>query len=440
MLQNTFRRPTVLSFLICVLCMAAVRPSEGQENGSWIEPDLGAPGGIQLAQQPDAAVPEAPVAPPAPAVVGEPLVERPGEELPLLPGGRPDPTAMLAYQSPMTGLASVPNMFGDSFFGGGQITVCSMYCPGDDVPVGMSISESYCSTADIPPIGVRRLKISENNKALPMDRVFFTYNHFQNALDETPGFGDARSFPYDQYTVGVEKTFNNGLCSLELRMPFAAAHDFSAFDPLVDSGDVGNLAVTLKRVLRATNRGLLAVGFAVETPTGSYIHGTAGGSDFTLHNNALYLAPWIGFLTMPNSRLFYEGFLELNIAANGNQVDYAGSNIGTLSEQNLMFVDLSVGYWLLRNPRSRRCAGLAGIVEYHYTTTLQDADTLDIDAGPSNIRFGNTRNRVDVSNLTAGLYTEVGKTTLSVGGVFPLQTDSNRLFDAEVQVYVNRLY
>ena len=44
--------------------------------------------------------------------------------------------------------------------------------------------------ADIPlAAGGRRMKISENNKALPMDRIYFNFNHFHNVVDTTPDVG-----------------------------------------------------------------------------------------------------------------------------------------------------------------------------------------------------------------------------------------------------------
>ena len=60
--------------------------------------------------------------------------------------------------------------------------------------------------------------------------------------------------------------------------------------------------------------------------------------------------------------------------------------------------------------------------------------------GNDYLELRNMFNRTDISNLTAGLHAEIGKTTVRVGGVFPLQDEPSRQFDAEVQLSVNRRF
>ena len=76
---------------------------------------------------------------------------------------------------------------------------------------------SFSALADIPTAGVlSRSKISENNKAVTMDRIFFTMNHFHNALQGDTDTSDAipaSDLSIQRYTFGLEKRFLDELWS-----------------------------------------------------------------------------------------------------------------------------------------------------------------------------------------------------------------------------------
>ncbi len=365
--------------------------------------------------------------------VGQPAEEEPAAVANVEPAEEPDVTAT-AFRTPIFRLRGVPNMFGDFLFTGGQIY--------PQVPGGPN------GRASFPPIGGGRVKISENNKALPMDRVFFMFNHFQNGIQTT---GNLPSASVDRCTIGLEKTFVDGLWSAELRMPFMGSYDYSLTGFGFAEPEAGNLTVTLKRLLCETYYGAVAMGLGINTPTGGGMTGQIGlntPDTFTMRNDALYLVPWIGFLSAPNDRVFYQGFLQVDIAANGNRVivtDSGGvtTDFGRLAQQNLLEVDLSVGYWLHRDPRACYLTGLAGILELHYNTTLQDARIMSF-APPvitDRMRLGNIYNRMDIWNITAGLHAAVGdNTTVRVSGILPLGKGGDRLFDSEVRVSINRYF
>lgn len=324
-------------------------------------------------------------------------------------------------------------MYGDFFGVGGRIKACiSGYGKGEQIV-------SRCVTMDIPPAGgSARMKIAENNKALPMDRVYVIYNHFADALEAAAS--PTRVFPVDRYVVGAEKTFLDGRWSAEVRMPFASNLRFTVADFDVGNQDVGNLAVSLKRVLFQSDTSVVAAGLVIDTPTGSDVTGRISSRRFALSNDSLHLLPYVGFLRAPDDVLFYQGFLQVDVATNGNRVELAGADLGRLTDQNLLFLDLSLGRWLCRSPSAPRAKGLAAIVEVHYTTTLQDTDVVNGAAGQAVLELSNPLNRIDVVNLTAGLHAEIGMTTVRVAGVFPLRDAEDRLFDSELQVSVNRRF
>lgn len=426
MLHRAVWRPIAIVGLTGVVGLPGLHAAGAQDADSVAGTGSALDRSAYFAQPSEGPAAEGRTAPP----VGAPGKEEVPPAGPTLPAPEParrlDMTSMLAMRSPIIRLASVPNMFGDSH-GGYQLQVCDV---------------AGCGVVDIPPLGgTRRVKISENDKALPMDRVFFTYNHFHNALDASIlGLG-VQSFPIDQYNLGLEKTFREGLWSVELRLPFSATPQIAG-DPLTTHGsqDVGNLAVTVKRLLYLSRTTAVGIGLPIDTPTGEDITGEGIVNRYTVFNDAVHLSPFVGFLNAPNNRVFWQGFLQVDVAANGNRVVFADSDLGKLTEQTLLYLDLSWGYWVYRNRCASLITGLAPVIEYHYTTTLDDADRVSGFDRSQLLSFGNTLNRLDISNLTVGLHAELGKTTVRVGGVFPLSDDPDRLYDAEVQVSLNRRY
>jgi len=324
---------------------------------------------------------------------------------------------------------------------------------GGDVLV---VDPAYVTLASLPlAADCRRVEVAENNKAYTQDRVFFLYNHFQNTLeaaefDPALNLIAAHSFSVDRYTLGMEKTLADGLWSVEFRLPLAGETDFFTPDFGVSGGVVGNFALIVKRMLYESATTGVATGLGIDTSTGSRVDGYAtitGYGDFnqfTMHNDAVHLLPFLGFTQAPTPRLFYHAFLQVDVPLNGNRIDYfnpvdGAGTFGTLDEQTLLHVDTSMGYWLYRNPSACALTGLASVVEFHYTTTLQDTDVIVQALGGTAFLFEKLANRKDVPNLTVGLHAELGGQTLCrVGGVFPLSDD--RAFDAEVQVQLERRF
>ena len=193
---------------------------------------------------------------------------------------------------PLDWLAGTPDMFGDFFRIGSQL---QLRLPATNPAAGV---------LDLPLAGGSpRLSVAENNGTLPQDRVYFLYNHFQNALtDNTGGLLSGplqQAFCIDRYTLGFEKTFLDRTWSVELRMPLAGTGDYSTTDAEVTGGNVGNLAIVLKRLVYESDNSAATIGLGIDTPTGSDVHGHLLATDFAVHNQALCLVPYIAFLEKP---------------------------------------------------------------------------------------------------------------------------------------------
>ena len=343
-----------------------------------------------------------------------------------------------------TRLASLPDMFGDSFGRGGVLTA------SNTLPLVTT------STDVLLAGGSRGLKVAEHNKAIPMNRAYLAYNHFHNAAASTiaapPAGPVANDLSIDRWTLGVESRFADGLWSLEVQMPFTG--DLDVVDPAglfeSHSGQIGNLSAILKRLVYYDECTSVVVGLGIETPTGSDFESRTSVVSYHVSNDAVHLHPYLGVLHSPNDCFFLHGFLQLDIATHGNLVTFddtlgPGNVAGRYNDQTLLYADVGGGYWLWRDP----CAcvtGLAALVEVHYTTTLNDTDALfatpvGSGGGGHVMNLVNPANRLDVVNLTAALHAELAQyTSLRFGGVFPLRDPDNRFFDAEVAVQLIQRY
>ncbi len=352
------------------------------------------------------------------------------------------------------GLASVPNMFGD--LGGAS----SAFITRIDDPNGTGGTTAGIFSLPIAGGGSRIGKISENDSPIPQDRVFFSYNHFHNAIEIAevglfpPGPVLSRQEPIDRYMMGFEKTFFDGWTSVELRMPLLGTIDSQLPSVGLSAGNIGNMTVVLKSLLYMDDSLAIGAGAAIETPTGSDTFVRIDGIRLQFRNDATHVLPYIGFVWSPGdpqwgwgTGLFLTGYAQIDINASSSRVDALGPNnfplgtLGKLTDQNLGFLDLGAGYWLLRDPDAPRLTGLAVISELHYTTTLQDVDQLPGIVGSNAFVLNAIGNRFDVLNGTIGLQALLFDTSsLRVAGVFPLGDEDRRLFDAEVQVQFNRRF
>ncbi len=333
-----------------------------------------------------------------------------------------------------TRLTRAPAMFGD-FFAGDAI----------EADTGVDFLRARLPLA----AGGRRVKISDNNHVIPQDRVFFAYHAFDNAyqVNRSPAVGlpplITRETSLERYTFGVEKTFLEGLSSVELRIPFGADFDITSPDYVMDSGRVGNLTIILKSLLLVCDDYAVTAGLGIDTPTGSDVSGALPllGGAFRVDNTAVHLLPFLGVAWAPNDLYFMQFFTQFDIATNGNDVavfDPTQVTVGSLNPQNLVHLDLELGRWLYQC-HGGCVSGIAGVLEFHYTGTLQESDFAGGPVAPGFVFFGNPANHYDVWNLTVGLHTEMARgTQLRVGGVFPLSDGDNRFFDSELQLSIIR--
>ncbi len=209
-----------------------------------------------------------------------------------------------------------------------------------------------------------RQKLIENNSPIPQDRVFFNYSRFGNVPLTLDGID------IDRYTPGFEKTFLDGLASVELRTPFgsSASNTTDGSQQFTDTSDAqfGNLFVGVKAILIGRRDWLVTGGMSVVAPTADDSRQVDGSGRTTalIQNGSVHLMPFLGGAVRHNSRHFSQWMVQVDVDATGNEVFVDTGNalqrFGTLHQQDLLYIDLNTGYWLFRAPQCQRY-GLTGL-------------------------------------------------------------------------------
>lgn len=203
---------------------------------------------------------------------------------------------------------------------------------------------------------------------------------------------------------------------------------------------------------------------------------------FHIDNSTWGLSPFLAAAATPSDRTFFNGFVQVDCPVNSSDWTFretdrdleilfdpyvVGSNpnapasvqaiqfdrtlSGTIRDQYLLHLDVGGGYWLYRNPTKRHLKGIAGLMELHYTGTLDSADIVTVRETPIRTvdasglvgplappRLGNIANRLDILNFTVGSTILVGKNAaISTAYVAPLRSGMNRTFDGELNVQLN---
>lgn len=292
----------------------------------------------------------------------------------------------------------------------------------------------------ILPVGnpgdiVGRVRVQDNNSALPQDRVYFDYNYFHNARFSTNGFGVNRIVP------GVEKTFLDGMGSVEVRVPMAVTlNSETTFGQPIDTSnyEMGNLTITPKLLLWSSEEELFAAGVGVSLPTADDIDVV---NLLKISNDSVHLIPYLAYLYTPKrTDYFVHAFLTCDFDTQGNnvQANVSGSgleDIGVYNDQTLISASASLGKFFYRNhSRSARIEAMAWTTELHYTSTVTNADFIQAGA----FQVGNAQGSdLNLLNGTLGAHAKLQKSTVTAGYTVPINSNE-RLFDGEFRLFINR--
>ena len=322
-------------------------------------------------------------------------------------------------------LASVPFMIGDTGAG-----TC------------LTIGGPSTFAIEHPTLSCSRLNVSENNTPLPTDRTFVSYRHFKNVTDVRLLTVFERNYNVDRYLLGTERTFCDGMMSLELRLPierrltsnFATNVAVQTAPTIVEpfiggrQNELGNVSAMLKALLIERKNWALSAGLGVTIPTArdftyQYYFDTVDALDVfagapspdtlqftieefgvTISNDTVYLAPFLAWQWIPEkrSRFFHQGFLQVEVAANPSRARVQGAGVSTFADlasvpiidlnfdlpiegrstdifsQTLLRLNLGCGYVLTENPQASVIKRLTSLLELHYTQTIQDPNQTNV--------------------------------------------------------------
>ncbi len=242
-------------------------------------------------------------------------------------------------------------------------------------------------------------KIAENESPVPADRVYFRYNFFDNAVSVTGLSGvvvpapailgtealtTSKSYNVNEFTFGGEKTFFNGMASVELRVPFSntlsnnlnlnygtingppvnavsvqtgqaiapsnatGGAQLEAFNVVTDAAQTlgststqfGDMTLIFKGVLLKNEHFLLSGGMAMGLPTGPNtdvsVTDYLGNQDFNnaeiqrlrefhIKDETFTASPFLAFLAVPTERFFTQGFVQVECPLNSSGLSYSVS-------------------------------------------------------------------------------------------------------------------
>ena len=304
-------------------------------------------------------------------------------------------------------------------FAGGTATTTSPFAGGDF----WDAIYSYNATVIIPAGGggggggdfvVGRVKLAENASPIPQDRIFVNYSLFDNVPLQAGGVSVNRFIP------GVEKTFYDGMMSLELRAPLASTLSSDIrIDAANDLSDVefGDLFISYKALLFAGQNYGISAGVSVTAPTAddSTVSLADGTPLVMFENSAVHVMPFVGGV-VTDGCWFLQGFLQVDVDVNGDQllVNSTGAGLqpgGQLQETTLLYADVGAGFWMYQDQGCRWIQGIAPTVELHFNRSLQDTDV--IRAG--SFQIGQPLNDIQILNAVVGATVVAGESNVSIG-------------------------
>jgi hypothetical protein len=236
-------------------------------------------------------------------------------------------------------------------------------------------------------------KIAENESPRPQDRIFATYNYYDQVL--------GGPLQVHREMVGIEKTFLGGNASVELRLPFIQNHASGAGT----ESEIADLTAIVKYALINEPDRVLSGGIAVTAPTSGIPTVLIFRSTGIEEVHPTLLQPFVGYLWGAND-FFIHGFSSIMVPTDARD--------GTW-----LFNDIGIGYWLWRGE------GLVSAVvptfETHVNTPLNHRGAPGF---------------LDSVDLTAGSYFYLGK-QLTLGTAVGTPVTGPKLFSFEALVNLN---
>ena len=276
-------------------------------------------------------------------------------------------------------------------------------------------------------------KVSNNNSAIPQDRVFFNYQYMKD-MDTYRRFnGRSGGSDLSLYTFGMEKTLFCGRMSVDFLIPFSYSmdRDFRQQGNSYpgSSSQLEDIAFGAKGIIIDGECLTVSGGVRFEAPTGDDIHNVQPNRYWK--NDAWAITPYLASLYSFSEDLFIQNFISYRLITDGNAAYQStghgqGGPSATFREPAIFGVDTQLGYWMMRNHGSRGVTGLMGSLELHYAGTFDGGYQPQGFNPPLLANFGGSN---DILNLTAGLTALINdRSTVTAAFVAPVRNGPQATF------------
>jgi hypothetical protein len=286
--------------------------------------------------------------------------------------------------------------------------------PGHFPPGGFPTPPGARQASALAP-SVRGFKIAENQSPRPQDRVFYSFNFYDDANAALNKRFDSPVSGLRVYREiwGFEKTFDNGMGSIGFRLPLNTLSANSNIRGVASnyggtSTALGDLSIYTKYILKLdpATGSLISVGLLVTPPTGP--NSFAGAKYLqSIHNTTI--SPFLGYI-WSRGDFYLQGFSSLDVPSSVRDV-------------TMVYNDIGLGYFVFRrNCPNHFLTAIAPTFETHVNTPLTHRDAYNI-----NDPVGTA----DVVNLTYGINFEFyGRSVLTFGFVTPVTSPKPFAYEA----------
>lgn len=310
------------------------------------------------------------------------------------------------------GLASAPGLGGGLGTSGSALNMV-----GDRTPITLRPAATNSTSQTVPPpfpptpppktpspqqasqlvASVRGIKISENQSPRPQDRVFYSFNFYNNLNRDV---NQRFEVPLSNIRVyrsifGLEKTFDQGNGSVGFRVPLNTVTADSTLRGNFNraggtSTALGDLSVYAKYILKQdpATGSLISAGLAITPPTGP---GNFAGANYlsgAIHNTTFQ--SFAGYI-WSRDRFYIQGFSALEFPVDPRDV-------------TILYNDIGVGYFLYRaTSRDQFLTAVVPTFEAHINTPLNHRDVFN---------RNDPAGTADSVNLTYGIHFQLGQRSL----------------------------
>ncbi|MEZ6088498.1 MAG: hypothetical protein R3C05_10825 [Pirellulaceae bacterium] len=286
---------------------------------------------------------------------------------------------------------------------------------------------------------VGRSKIATNNSPLPRTRAFMNYDLLSNVPLNNAGLNVSR------FTPGMEFAFFNNSASIEFRVPYAStlSTDVRSDGTTNTSAiELGDIFLAYKQVLFQSTDIVFSGGVSVTLPSTNdlSLRLADGTPAMVVENQSVHVMPYFASIANLTDRVFYHGFIQVDVDATGNQL-FTNQGLNTrLRDTARMYTDGGLGYFLRRRGEKRDVLfdSIVPTIELHYEQQLENGrsvtDGIFVLGNPNAGKQSNL-NMVFGTTLEAGI-----GNAFSIGYAVPFSDSDESMFDGQLRAIWNRYF